>query len=100
VWEPAPGAAGRRSLAQAELSTIVWATGFRSDWSWVNVPAFDGGGYPTHHRGVTTVSGLYVLGLPWLHTWGSGRFAGIDRDARHVAAHVAEHRTVEARAAA
>jgi putative flavoprotein involved in K+ transport len=100
VWEPAPGDAARRvSLALGELSTVVWATGFRSDWSWVRVPAFDGAGYPTHTRGVTTVPGLYVLGLPWLHTWGSGRFAGIDRDARHVADHVAEHRAVEARAA-
>ncbi|HEY5317019.1 MAG TPA: MSMEG_0569 family flavin-dependent oxidoreductase [Solirubrobacteraceae bacterium] len=100
VWEPAPGETQRLSLAQGEVSTIVWATGFRSDWSWVNVPAFDGAGYPTHHRGVTTVPGLYVLGLPWLHTWGSGRFAGIDRDARHVSDHVAESRAVEARAAA
>jgi putative flavoprotein involved in K+ transport len=98
VWSPAPGASEDR-LALDGVSTIVWATGFRSDWSWVKLPAFDGSGYPTHYRGVTTVPGLYVLGLPWLHTWGSGRFAGIDRDARHVAAHVAEHRAVEAAAA-
>jgi putative flavoprotein involved in K+ transport len=100
VWEPVPSDAGRLALASHELSTIVWATGFRSDWSWVRLPAFDGSGYPTHTRGVTTMPGLYVLGLPWLHTWGSGRFAGIDRDARYVAARVAEHRSVEARAAA
>ncbi|HWF51961.1 MAG TPA: MSMEG_0569 family flavin-dependent oxidoreductase [Solirubrobacteraceae bacterium] len=100
VWEPAPGEEDRLALGQDEFSTVVWATGFRSDWSWVNVPAFDGSGYPTHHRGVTTVPGLYVLGLPWLHTWGSGRFAGIDRDALHVADRVAAYRTVEARAAA
>jgi len=100
VWEPAADDPARTSLAQAELSTIVWATGFHSDWSWVKVPAFDGSGYPTHHRGVTTVPGLYVLGLPWLHTWGSGRFAGIDRDARYVSERVAEYRAVESRAAA
>jgi putative flavoprotein involved in K+ transport len=99
VWEPPPGDSAPRSLAHGELSTIVWATGFHSDWSWVRVPAFDGSGYPTHHRGVTTVPGLYVLGLPWLHTWGSGRFAGIDRDARHVSERVAEYREVESRAA-
>ena len=98
VWEPPPGEGGRLSLAS--LSTVVWATGFRSDWSWVKVPAFDGSGYPSHQRGVTTVPGLYVVGLPWLHSWGSGRFAGIDRDARHVSEHVAETRAVEARAAA
>jgi putative flavoprotein involved in K+ transport len=64
------------------------------------VPAFDGAGYPTHHRGVTTVRGLYVIGLPWLHTWGSGRFAGIERDARYLADRVAETRLLESRAAA
>lgn len=67
----------------------MWCTGFRTDWSWVEVPAFDGAGYPVHHRGVTTVPGLYVIGLPWLHTWGSGRFAGVARDAEHLAAHIA-----------
>ena len=99
VWEPSAGE-GERLAAPEGLSTIVWATGFRHDWSWVKVPAFDGSGYPTHRRGVTTVPGLYVLGLPWLHTWGSGRFAGIDRDARYVAERVAESRAVESRAAA
>ncbi len=100
MWEPAPGDSARGSLVHDELSTIVWATGFHADWSWVKVPAFDGSGYPTHHRGVTAVPGLYVLGLPWLHTWGSGRFASIGRDARHVSERVAEYRAVESRAAA
>jgi putative flavoprotein involved in K+ transport len=51
----------------------------------VGVGVFDGHGRPTHTRGVTSVPGLYFLGLPWLHTWGSGRFLGIARDAEHVA---------------
>ena len=84
AWEP-DGGGGELDLGAAGVRTVVWATGFRSDWSWVKAPAFDGAGYPTHHRGVTTVPGLYVLGLPWLHTWGSGRFAGIARDAQHLA---------------
>ena len=99
VWKPELCDSQERLVAPGGVSTIVWATGFRSDWSWVQVPAFDGAGYPTHHRGVTTVPGLYLLGLPWLHTWGSGRFAGIERDARYVAGRVAESR-VESRAAA
>ncbi len=41
-------------------------------------------GRPTHSRGVTALPGLYFLGLPWLHTWGSGRFLGIAADAEHV----------------
>lgn len=86
VWTP-PTQEGPAPLdiAAAGITTVVWATGFRSDWSWVRLPAFDGNGYPEHHRGVTSVDGLYALGLPWLHTWGSGRFAGIERDARHLA---------------
>ena len=61
----------------------------RSDWSWVRLPIFDGGGYPEHTRGVTTMDGVCVLGLPWLYTWGSGRFAGIAQDAAFVAEHLA-----------
>jgi putative flavoprotein involved in K+ transport len=80
VWEPAGDGSG--ALETSTVSSIVWATGFRSDWSWVDVPGFDAG---AHHRGVTEVPGLSVIGLPWLHTWGSGRFAGIARDAEYLA---------------
>ncbi|HWH12323.1 MAG TPA: MSMEG_0569 family flavin-dependent oxidoreductase [Solirubrobacteraceae bacterium] len=90
VWEPTSDAAETVSVAQAGIRTVIWSTGFRSDWSWVKLPAFDGAGYPTHHRGVTSVDGLYVVGLPWLHTWGSGRFAGIARDAAFIGEHIAE----------
>ena len=84
VWQP-PGD-GSGTLDARSVSTIVWATGFRSDWSFVHVPeAFDADGHPEHLRGVTDVPGLYFVGLPWLHTWGSGRFAGIARDAEHLA---------------
>jgi putative flavoprotein involved in K+ transport len=91
VWEPPPAAAVAHGLdlAAEGITSVVWSTGFRSDWSWVKLPAFDGTGYPTHHRGVTSVPGLSVVGLPWLHTWGSGRFAGIARDATYLADHIA-----------
>lgn len=100
VWEPDAEAAGGSALdlAARGVTSIVWATGFRSDWSWVDLPAFDGSGYPTHHRGVTSVDGLHVVGLPWLRSWGSGRFAGVARDAEHLADHMAARRTL-ARAA-
>jgi len=90
VWKPPPSGPETIELAACEISTVIWSTGFRSDWSWVKLPAFDGAGYPTHHRGVTSVDGLYVVGLPWLHTWGSGRFAGIARDAGFIAEHIAD----------
>jgi putative flavoprotein involved in K+ transport len=97
VWQPPGDGSGRLDLDGAGIRTIVWATGFRSDWSWVSLPAFDDAGYPTHHRGTTRVPGVYVLGLPWLHTWGSGRFAGVARDAEHLAEQIAlRHAAVSA----
>ncbi|RFA21058.1 MSMEG_0569 family flavin-dependent oxidoreductase [Subtercola boreus] len=84
VWHP-PFEATELDLAINEVSTIIWSIGYRADYSWIRVGVFDGVGQPTHTRGVTGVPGLYFLGLPWLYTWGSGRFAGIARDAEYVA---------------
>jgi len=80
VWAPESEPTSL-DLAKAGVSAIVWATGFTADWSYVQLPIFDGTGYPVHQRGVTGVSGVYVLGLPWLWTWGSGRFLSVGRDA-------------------
>jgi putative flavoprotein involved in K+ transport len=71
-------------MAEAGITSIIWAIGYRPDYRWVKVGVFDGTGHPTHTRGVTAVPGLYFLGLPWLHTWGSGRFLGIARDAEYI----------------
>jgi putative flavoprotein involved in K+ transport len=87
VWAPETDPP---SLDGGAIGSVVWAIGFRADWSWVRVPVFDGAGYPTHTRGATAAPGLYVLGLPWLHTWGSGRFAGIARDAEFLADRITE----------
>lgn len=84
VWHPS-AVPTELDLASSNVRSIIWTTGFRSDWSWVELPMFDGAGYPTHKRGITSVDGAYVLGLPWLHTWGSGRFVGVGRDAEYVA---------------
>lgn len=67
------------------IKTVIWSIGYHTDFSWVNVPVFNGNGYPSYDRGITSVPGLYFLGLPWLYTWGSGRFSGIARDAQHLA---------------
>ena len=80
VWQPLHEPS-QLDLAGAGVSAIVWATGFVPDWSYVQIPIFDGTGYPVHRRGVTPESGAYVLGLPWLWTWGSGRFLSVGRDA-------------------
>ena len=77
-------------LAASGISGLVWATGFNADWSWVDLPVFDGNGYPDHRRGVTSLPGLYVVGLPWLYTWGSGRFVGVGRDADFIAERITQ----------
>jgi putative flavoprotein involved in K+ transport len=87
VWQPDEPAATLDPVA-AGISTVIWTTGFRSDWSWIELPIFDGAGYPTHRRGVTSMDGVYVLGLPWLYTWGSGRFVGVGRDSEFIAKHI------------
>ncbi|WP_380164309.1 MSMEG_0569 family flavin-dependent oxidoreductase [Jannaschia sp. R86511] len=85
VWRPAAEHT-ELDLHEAGVTSVVWAVGYRADWSWVDVGVFTGGGRPSHTRGVTGVPGLYLLGLPWLHTWGSGRFLGVAVDAEHVTA--------------
>src|SRR3984957_18889158 len=69
----------------AGITSIIWCIGFRTDNGWIDLPVFNGRGQPSHVRGVAPVPGVYFLGLPWLYTWGSGRFSGIARDAEHVA---------------
>jgi putative flavoprotein involved in K+ transport len=88
VWQP--GVQPRElDVAAAGISSVIWCMGFASDFTWVNAPIFDGRGRPCHERGVTDVPGLYVLGLPWLYTWGSGRFSGIARDAEYLTEKIA-----------
>ncbi|MCI2415973.1 MSMEG_0569 family flavin-dependent oxidoreductase [Saccharopolyspora sp. K220] len=86
VWAPDPVCQPRRlELAAAGITSVIWSTGFRADYRWIEVPVFDGRGYPTHWRGVTSAPGLYFLGLPWQHTWGSGRLEAVGRDAAYLA---------------
>ncbi|MDX6262344.1 MAG: putative flavoprotein involved in transport [Kribbellaceae bacterium] len=89
VWEPAKEP---ESLEINGISAVIWSTGFTRDDGWIRVPVFDGRGYPTHHRGVTSVPGLYFVGLPWQHTWGSGRFGGVADDAAYLAEQIVQRR--------
>jgi putative flavoprotein involved in K+ transport len=88
VWRPEREVT-EVDLAAHDISAVVWSVGFRTDYRWLRVGVFDGEGHPCHNRGVTATPGLYFLGLPWLHTWGSGRFAAIARDAEYLADHIA-----------
>lgn len=98
VWTPAEERTAL-DLSRANIGAIVWCIGFRPDFGWLDAPVFNGKGYPGHKRGVTPVEGLYFLGLPWLHTWGSGRFSGIARDAEYLAARIREQAGDQALAA-
>jgi putative flavoprotein involved in K+ transport len=87
VWEPD---VETLSLAcwEAGIRAVVWSVGFGVDFNWIRLPVFDTRGYPRHDRGITSVDGLYFIGLPWLYTWGSGRFCGVGRDAFHLVDHI------------
>jgi putative flavoprotein involved in K+ transport len=80
-------------LRAAGVGCVVWATGYRLDFGWVDLPVMDDWGYPKHERGVTTFPGLYAVGLPWLHSEPSSVFAGVGADAEHVVKHIARART-------
>lgn len=83
-WAPTQDPTSLDLVAEG-ITSIVWAIGYRPDYRWLRVGVFDGTGRPTHTRGVTSVPGLFFVGLPWMHTWGSGRFLGVAADAEHVA---------------
>lgn len=69
----------------AEISAVIWATGYSFDFSMVQLPIFDGDGYPVQKCGITDYPGLYFVGLPWLHNAKSGLLFGVGQDAAHIA---------------
>jgi putative flavoprotein involved in K+ transport len=71
--------------ATLDVGSVIWATGFRADHSWIDVPVFDEGGRVVHERGVTNSPGLYFLGLPWQHTRGSALLGWVKDDAEYLA---------------
>jgi putative flavoprotein involved in K+ transport len=75
-----------------DLDAVVWATGFRPDYSWMEVTGAVVDGRPAHQRGVTTVPGLFFLGLPWQHTRGSALLGFVKHDAAWLSGVMAEHR--------
>jgi len=78
-------------LASGEIRTIVWATGFRPDYSWLDVPVVDAKGQLRHEGGVVDSPGLYALGLPVLRRRKSTFICGIEDDAREVIDHLARY---------
>ncbi|WP_350333981.1 flavin-containing monooxygenase [Coralliovum pocilloporae] len=80
------------NLAEEGITSIIWATGFRQDFSWMHVDAFDDRGAPVHQRGVSSEPGIYFLGLPWQSRRGSTFIWGVWHDAKHIADQIAIQR--------
>jgi putative flavoprotein involved in K+ transport len=78
-------------LRSGRIRTIVWATGFRPDYSWLDVPVLDTKAQLRHEGGVVYSPGLYALGLPVLRRRKSTFIHGIEDDARDVIAHLANY---------
>jgi putative flavoprotein involved in K+ transport len=77
------------NIGDANITSIVWATGYTLDFDWIKVDAFDEKGRPAHQRGVSAVPGLYFLGLPWLSRRASPFIWGVWHDAEYLAGHIA-----------
>jgi putative flavoprotein involved in K+ transport len=85
------------SLRSGEIKTIVWATGYRPDYPWLQIPVLDRKGRVTHDGGVTACPGLYLLGANFLRRRKSGFIDGVGEDARDLSAHLAAYLTQRAR---
>ncbi|WMN15417.1 NAD(P)/FAD-dependent oxidoreductase [Pseudomonas piscis] len=97
---PDPGCVTRPilelDLRAAGITSIIWATGYAVDFSWLQVDTFSEQGKPLHQRGVSREPGIYFLGLPWLSRRGSSFIWGVWHDARHIADHIATQRKYQA----
>jgi putative flavoprotein involved in K+ transport len=100
----AVGASGRTVRfadgSELEVDAVIWATGYRSDYSWIDLPVFDADGRVRHKRGVTDLPSLYVLGLTWQHTRGSALLGWVKDDAEFIAEQIAQRAEAPACAAA
>ncbi len=84
-WEPSKLNEIDTIYAKENIKTIIWCTGFKVDYSWIDFPkVFDKRGFPIYKRGISEEPGLCFIGLPWLHTWGSGRFSHVGQDAKYL----------------
>jgi putative flavoprotein involved in K+ transport len=76
--------------SELEMDAVLWATGYRPDYSWIHLPVFDEQDRLRHRRGVTDLPGLYFLGLTWQHTRGSALIGWVKEDAEFIAGKIAE----------
>jgi len=82
------------NLDKTNIRSIIWATGYTQDFSWLKVDTFDASGNPRHNRGVSAENGIYFIGLPWLSMRGSSFIWGVWQDAKYLAEHIAEKKKI------
>jgi putative flavoprotein involved in K+ transport len=103
-FRPGVAAADGRTVRFADgtsldVGIVIWATGYRSDYSWIGIPGVTRDGKVVHRRGVTDVPGLYFLGLSWQHTRGSALLGFVHEDAAYLAGRITSHARVTQEAA-
>jgi len=74
----------------AQITSVIWATGYEFDFGWVQLPIFDSRGVPAQYRGATALPGLYFLGLPWMYKSKSSFLYGVGEDAAYIASLIAD----------
>ncbi|MFT6302177.1 MAG: putative flavoprotein involved in K+ transport [Granulosicoccus sp.] len=79
-------------LVRADITSIIWATGYACDYSWLDIDTLDAAGKPVHQRGISDEPGIYFLGLPWQSRRGSSFIWGVWHDAKYVAEHICKQR--------
>ncbi len=84
------------NLSEAGITSIIWATGYSVDYSWLPFNTFDAKGRPKHKRGISSEPGIYFLGLPWQTRRGSSFIWGVWHDAKLLADHIATQRKYRA----
>jgi putative flavoprotein involved in K+ transport len=82
--------------SELEVDAVIWATGYRPDYSWIDLPIFDEDGRLRHRRGITDVPGLYFLGLTWQHTRGSALIGWVKDDAAFISERIVRYQGSEA----
>jgi putative flavoprotein involved in K+ transport len=82
--------------SELEVDAVIWATGYRPDYSWIDLPIFNEDGSLRHRRGVTDVPGLYFLGLTWQHTRGSALIGWVKDDAAFISERIDRYQGSEA----
>jgi len=88
TWPEPPSPGDRLDLRASGISSIIWCTGYRPAFGWIDIPVFDDRGAPIQQRGTTACPGLYFLGLHWMHSLKSGALFGVGEDAEFIADHI------------